>query len=123
MKEKGIIREKSFAFALRIVRLNKFLTQKNEYVLSRQVLRCGTSIGANVEEANGSRSKKEFAQKLGAAYKDANETKYWLSLLMDSGLVSAKEGESMIRDCDELLKMLGSAVKTLKSNVASQPKS
>ena len=123
MKEKGIIREKSFAFALRIVKLNRFLTQKNEYVLSRQVLRCGTSIGANVEEANGSRTKKEFAQKLGSAYKDANETKYWLTLLKDSGMISVKEGDSMIGDCDELLKMLGSALKTLKSSLAAQPKS
>jgi len=116
------MQQKSFAFAKRIVKLNKFLVGKNEFVLSRQVMRAGTSIGSNVEEANGSRTKKEFASKLGIAYKEANETKYWLSLLKDSGVITPKEGESMLADCEELLKIIGSAIRTLKASLKSEAK-
>ena len=120
MKQKSVIQDKSFDFAKRIVRLNKFLTNKNEFVLSRNVMRAGTSIGAYVEEANASQTKKVFAQKLALAYKEANETRYWLSLLKDSGLVGVKEGESMINDCDSLLKMIGSAVRTVRANLKTE---
>ncbi len=120
MKDKNIMQQKSFAFAKRIVKLNKFLVSRNEFVLSRQVLRAGTSIGSNVEEANGSRTKKEFASKLGIAYKEASETKYWLSLLKDSGVINPKEGDSIVTDCDELLKIIGSAIRTLKANLKAE---
>lgn len=77
----NIIRSKSYAFALRIIKLNKFLFEKREFVISKQLLRCGTSIGANVEESVGCISKKDFVNKMSIAYRESRETKYWLNLL------------------------------------------
>jgi four helix bundle protein len=111
----SIAREKSYAFALRIVKLYQYLVdKKKEYVLSKQILRSGTSIGANVEEAIGSHSKREFAAKISIAYKEARETHYWLRLLTDSEYLTVMESESVIADCEELLKIIGSTQKTLK---------
>ena len=87
MKKDNIIREKSFAFALKIIVLYKALTERKEYVLSKQLLRSGTSIGANVEEATAAQSAKDFVHKLSVASKEARETKYWLMLLQKSQLV------------------------------------
>ncbi len=104
----SIAREKSYTFALRIVKLYQYLlAKKKEYVLSKQILRSGTSIGANVEEAIGSHSKKEFAAKISIAYKEARETHYWLRLLTDSEYLLKKESETLIADCEESLKILG----------------
>ncbi len=116
MKENNVIQEKSFHFAERIVNLYRHLTVKEkEYVISKQVLRSGTSIGANVEESIGSTSIKDFQNKLSIAYKEARETRYWLKLLFSGKYINEKLFSSFINDVDELCKILGSIIKTLKS--------
>jgi four helix bundle protein len=115
MKEENIVREKSYAFALRIVKTYKYLAEeKKEYVLSKQLLRCGTSVGANIEEAIGGQSPKDFFAKLNVSYKEARETMYWLRLLKDSDILNEKESDSLMKDCDELLKIIGTIIKTMK---------
>lgn len=115
MKSGNVIQEKSYAFALRTVKLYQHLVErKKEFVLSRQVLRSGTSIGANVEEALGGQSGRDFLAKFNIAYKEARETHYWLRLLLDSGYLTDAEAASMIADCEELLKLSGSIIKTMK---------
>ena len=116
MKE-NIIQQKSFSFALRIIKLYKYLIEtKKEYILSKQLLRSGTSIGANIEEALGGQSKKDFISKLSIAYKEARETKYWLSLLRESKYMTQKELSSIFDDCEEILKIIGKIQKTSKEN-------
>jgi four helix bundle protein len=114
MKGDNIIREKSYLFALRIIKLNQFLSNKKEFVIAKQILRSGTSIGANVEEAIGSQSLKEFYSKMCLVYKEARETEYWLRLLRDSDIISVVQSESLIRDCQELIRITGRIQKTLK---------
>ena len=112
----NVIQDKSFAFAVRIVYLYKFLVpQKKEVVLSKQILRSGTSIGANTEEAIGAVSEKDFVNKLGIAYKEARETKYWLRLLQATDYISANEFESLLADCEEICKILASILSTIKN--------
>ena len=112
------LKTKSYAFALRIVKLYKHLVEeKKEYVLSKQVLRCGTSIGANVTEANRAQSKMDFVHKLSLALKEADETEYWLNLLRDGGFTGGSATSSLLADCLELQKMLTSSIKTAKQNV------
>jgi four helix bundle protein len=111
----NLIQEKSFAFALRIIKLYQFLVSKHEFVLSKQILRSGTSIGANIEEAIGSISSKDFAAKFSIVYKETRETHYWLRLLRDSKRLNDKQANSLIADCEELLRIIGSIQKTLKS--------
>lgn len=114
MKE-NIIQIKSYAFAVRIVKVYKYLCEeKKEYVLSKQLLRSGTSIGANIEEAIGGQSDKDFFAKLTIAYKEARETHYWIRLLTDTDYISKKENESLLFDINELLKIIGSIQKTLR---------
>jgi len=116
VKTDNVVQEKSYAFALRIIKLYKYLVEnKKEYVLAKQLLRCGTSIGANVEEAIGGQSKKDFTAKLAIAYKEARESEYWLRLLKDSGELDDKAADSVLSDCRELLKLIGSIQKTIKS--------
>lgn len=104
MKEGNVILDKSFAFAIRIVELNKYLVRElKEYELSKQVLRSGTSIGSNAEEAVGGVSKKDYANKLGISYKEARETKYWLRLLEATDYIEPKPAKSLIGDCEELI--------------------
>ncbi|MDD3544675.1 MAG: four helix bundle protein [Kiritimatiellae bacterium] len=106
---------KSYAFSIRIVKLFQWLcTQKNERVLSKQLLRCGTSIGANVHETGGAYSEKEFIVKLQIAYKEALETHFWIRLLHDTEYIDAATHESLLQDCDELLRLLSSSLKTLR---------
>lgn len=115
MKRENVIQDKSYAFAIRTVNLYRFLTdQKKEFVLSKQLLRSGTSIGANVEEGIGGQSEKDFYSKLNISYKEARETHYWLRLLRDTNYLSEEETKSMLGDCDELLKIIGSIIKTMK---------
>lgn len=115
MKE-NLILEKSFEFAVRIINLYKHLSFKlNEKILSKQILRSGTSIGANVEEAIGSISEKEFLMKLTIAYKEARETKYWLRLLKRTDFITEEEFKSLADDNDEILKILGSIQITLRN--------
>ena len=119
MKEDNPIQKKSYAFALRIVKLYRFLCEeKKEFVLSKQIVRSGTSVGPNVEEAIGGQSRKDFLSKMSIAYKEARETHYWLRLLRDSDILDAKHAESLIEDCEELLKLSGSIIRTTKARSA-----
>ena len=116
MKEDNVLRDKSYAFALRMVKTYRYLAdERHEYNLSKQLLRSGTSIGANVEEAVGGQSEKDFASKLAIAYKEARETHYWIRLLRDTEYLTPKQADSLLGDTDELLRILGTILKTLKS--------
>ncbi len=111
----NVVKEKSFAFAVRVVALYKFLTdEKKEYILSKQVLRSGTAIGALVREAEQAESKKDFVHKLAIALKEANETEYWLELLHKTEYLNAPEFLSIHNDVVELLKLLTSIIKSSK---------
>ena len=115
MKE-NIVQQKSFAFAIRIVELYKYLqSEKKEFVLSKQVLRSGTSIGANIEESIGGASEKDFLHKLTISYKEARETIYWLKLLHATQYISEKEFNSLHNDAQEICKILAKIQITLKS--------
>lgn len=109
--------EKSMAFSIRIVHLFQHLTeQKHEYVLSKQLLRSGTSIGANLREATFAQTKKEFISKAQIALKEAAETQYWLELLSQTDYLTPKEFDSISPDCNELVGLLVASIKTAKSN-------
>jgi four helix bundle protein len=111
----NVIEEKSFSYAVRIVKLYEFLTkEKREFVLSKQLLRSGTSIGANVSEAEQGQSTNDFLSKMNIALKEAAETEYWLRLLKHTDYLDEKQYESIYSDCEELKKILHSIVKTTK---------
>jgi four helix bundle protein len=112
----NIIVDKSFTFALRIIHLYKELVEKKEYILSKQVLRSGTSIGANVQEGTAAQSRRDFLSKMTIASKEARETQYWLQLLKASDLVKVDVTPYM-EDCNELVRILTSIVKTVGSSV------
>jgi len=113
MKRGNIVQEKWYAFALRMVRMYQHLTeQRKEFVLSKQVLRSGTSIGANVEEAVGGQTGRDFVARMTIAYKEARETHYWLRLLRDAGYLNETESVSILTDCEELLRLTASIIKT-----------
>ena len=117
MKE-SVLSEKSFSFALRIVNLYKhLLAEHKEYVLSKQVMRSGTSVGANIEEAKHAQSKVDFIHKLSIAQKEASETNYWIRLLQKSEFINEKLSLSLISDCDEVQRMLTASIKTSKANL------
>lgn len=116
-EKKSIIKDKSFAFAVRVIRLFQYLTEtKKEYVLSKQLLRSGTAIGALVREAQNAESIKDFIHKLGIAQKESDETIYWLELLKETEYINDKEFESINNEAIELLKMIRSAIITSKKN-------
>ena len=109
---------KSLAFAIRVVKLYKYLAEtKKEYVLSKQMLRAGTAIGALIREAEHGQSKADFLSKMNIALKEANETLYWLILLKETDYLNANEFNSVYADCEELVKMLASIVKTTKNKL------
>ena len=117
MKE-NIIQKKSYAFALRIIGLYKYLSgQKKEYVLSKQILRCGTSIGANVEEAIGGQSKKDFLNKISIAYKETRETAYWLKLLRDADYLTPHQFADICGGLEEIQKIIAKIQKTTKGRL------
>ncbi len=125
MKTDNIIAEKSFKFAVRIVEIHRHLiSDKREFVLARQLLRCGTSIGANVEEATGGHTPREFLSKMGIAYKEARETTYWLRLLKETNSLSETEADSLLIDANELCRILASILVTIRAklNLSSNPK-
>lgn len=109
----NVVVAKSKSFAIRSIKLYQYLTEtKKEYVLSKQMLRCGTSIGANVKEALRGQSRADFGAKLNISLKEASECEYWLELLYESDYISKDEYESIQRDCTELIKILTSIVKS-----------
>ena len=109
------IQEKSFRFAVRIINLYKYMqTEYKEYVLAKQLLRCGTSIGANVAESQQAQSRPDFISKLNIALKESYETEYWLRLLFETNYIKQDAFESIITDCRELEKLLISIIKTAK---------
>lgn len=115
MSERGITLNKSFEFATRIVKLYKYLCEnKKEYIISKQLLRCGTSIGANINEAQAAQTKKDFIAKMSIASKEARETKYWIDLLIATDYLSKddKHTKSLFLETEELIKLLTSIVKT-----------
>ena len=117
MKVDNQVQIKSYDFALRIVKLYIYLSEKKkEYVLSKQILKSGTSIGANVEEALGAQSKPDFIYKLAIAYKEARETHYWIRILRDSKYITEKQATSILKDIDEILKIIAKIQITLKKN-------
>ena len=117
MKNENVIVEKSKAFALRIIKMYQFIVkEEKEFVLSKQALRSGTSIGANVKEAIRGQSKPDFYAKMNIALKEASETEYWLELLHESGYIEEQAFQSIYDDCQELIRILVSITKTQKFN-------
>lgn len=117
MKPDSILYRKAFSFAIRIVEGHRYLNEhKREYTLAKQVLRSGTSIGANIAEANGAISPADFTAKLSIAYKEVLETKYWLCLLKETKYLDQNVFDSLHSEADELAKMLFSAIRTNRSN-------
>lgn len=112
----SVIMDKSKKFALRIVKLYKYLNeQKHEHVLSKQLLRCGTSIGANAKECAFAQSKADFTAKIFIAQKECAETEYWLELLYESEYINKSEFDSIYEDCQELMRLIVASTKTLQS--------
>lgn len=113
----NVIKTKSYSFAIRIVKAYKFLsTEQKEFVLSKQLLRSGTAVGALIRESEHAESKADFIHKMSIALKEANETEYWLLLLHDTDYLDKKSFESIVSDCQELIKLLVSIIKTAKKN-------
>ncbi len=118
MKE-NIILVKSMDFAVRIVNLYKYLCdEKREFILSKQLLRSGTSIGANIHEASNGQSKRDFLTKTYISIKEASETEYWINLLIKTDYLSKEQGESILTDCIELKKILTSIIKSTKESLS-----
>jgi four helix bundle protein len=115
MTSESPLRIKSYSFALRIINLYKHLDEKREFVLSKQILRSGTAIGASISEAKFGQSKADFIHKMSISLKEANETDYWLNLLKDGGWIDEKLFMSLSKDVNEIISMLVSTVKTLKA--------
>jgi len=113
-EKRNVLADKSYQFALKIVFLCKKLDSQKEYILSRQLLKCGTSIGANVAEANGAISNADFSAKISIAYKESLETKYWLKLLNDSDSIDENEFAELFKLADELSKILYSILKSTR---------
>ncbi|MFB0971469.1 MAG: four helix bundle protein [Neofamilia sp.] len=116
MQENSIVYEKAFKFSVRIVGLFQFLQERNEYVMSKQILRSGTSVGANIKEAIYAQTKKDFAYKMNIALKESAETEYWLELLRETDFISEKMFKSLNDDNSEIIRILISSVKTASKN-------
>lgn len=113
----NIIKEKSFSFAVKIVRLSQDLVEKKQFVLAKQILRSGTSVGALIREGEHAQSKLDFIHKLSIAQKEINETLYWLELLKATDYLTSEEFTSLNNDAVEIIKLLTSIIKTAKSNL------
>ena len=117
MKDSNPVVQKSKAFAIRIIRLYQHLTaEKKEFILSKQVLRSGTSIGANVRESIRAQSTADFLAKMQISLKEADETQYWLELLKETDYISEKAADSLIADCEEIIRLIAAIVKSSKEN-------
>ena len=122
METENVIVKKSKAFALRIIKMCKYLcVEKNEFVMSKQILRSGTSIGANIREGSRGQSRPDFVAKMCIAQKEAEETSYWLELLYESGYINKRIFESMYRDNLELIRILSSIIITSRHNLKVKP--
>ena len=110
--EKSLVYQKAYAFSLEVVKVYRLLQEAREYDLSRQLLRCGTSIGANLAEANGAISKADFSAKVSVSYKETLETKYWLSLLHDCGLLQEAGFRQLYQQADEISRMCFAILKS-----------
>ena len=116
-KENNIIVAKSYAFAIRCINLYKYLCEENnDYTIGKQLMRSGTSIGANVKEAIRGYTKADFTSKMSISLKEASETEYWIELLRDANYISEKQASSMLADCTELIKLLMTIIKTSQKN-------
>jgi four helix bundle protein len=115
MKSENIIQIKSYQFALDIIKIAQLLKKETHFEISSQLLRSGTSIGANVEEAIGAQSRRDFTAKLSISYKEARESHYWLRLIKDAGFLNADTSLILITRCEEILKIIGSIQKTIRS--------
>jgi len=113
----NVIEKKSYAFAINVVNAYKKLESRSEYVLSKQLLRSGTNIGANVMEGLRAQSRKDFISKMNIALKEANESEYWIRLLMDTGYLSKQEDKSLLDECKEVCRILSSIVRTANNNL------
>ncbi len=117
LSERSLVYDKAYKFAIRVVNAYRYLTQtKQEWILSKQLIRSGTSIGSNIAEANGSISQADFSAKISIAYKECLETKYWLSLLKDTGYLDEQAFDSIYKDADEIGKILFAILKTTRIN-------
>ncbi|AQX10562.1 four helix bundle protein [Elizabethkingia ursingii] len=118
MKEDNIVKQKSFDFAVRIIKLYQYLSSdKKEFILSKQILRSGTSVGAMIRESEHAQSKSDFIHKLSIAQKEINETIYWLELFQATDYLSTQEFESINEDAVEIIKLITSIIKTTKNNI------
>jgi len=116
-RENSVLHIKSYKFAVRIVNLSLYIQkEKKEYILNKQIIRCGTAIGALVRESEFAQSNADFVSKLSIALKEANETDYWLAILKDTEFIDEKSYNSLTADCDELIALLVSSIKTAKNN-------
>jgi four helix bundle protein len=117
IQKENIVQKKSFDFAIRVVNSVKYLqTHHKEFVMTKQLLKSGTSIGANIEEALGGQSRKDFIAKLSISYKEARETRYWIKLLFATDYLTEEMNQSLMVDINELTKLLVSIIKTTKNN-------
>ena len=118
MKTDNIIQIKTFSFAVRVIKVCRFLSEeKKEYCLSKQLIRSATSIGANIEEAIGGQSDKDFLSKISISYKEARETAYWIRLLEASGYLTTTDSQSLLQDLDEICRILGKIKITLQKRI------
>lgn len=117
MEKPNIIKEKTYQFAIDIIQLYKKMQYQNEYVISRQIVRSGTSIGANVEEATAAQSKKDFVAKMSISSKEARETNYWLRLIRDTSIVDSGDLAELLKKSEEIIKILTSIIKTAQKNI------
>ena len=123
MARQSIVGDKSLAFAKRIAKLYRFLVdKKKETIMSKQILRSGTSIGANIREGLFAQSRKDFISKMNIALKEAGETDYWIEILYSADYLTEMEYKSLKNDNDELIKLLSSIIKTTKENTPKSPK-
>jgi four helix bundle protein len=122
MKTESIVAGTAYSFALEIIKLYKYLIKKKEFVLSKQLLRSGTSIGANINEALSAQSKRDFIHKLSISLKEARETSYWLSLLQDSEFIDKMDYDKLFERCNEIISILSSIIITTKEKYFSTSK-
>ena len=119
MKE-NLIQEKTFLFAKNIISIFKILKSEREYIISKQLIRSGTSIGALIEETIGAESTKDFLHKISIAYKEARETKYWLRLLLETDMINKEIGGQLLFDIEEIIRIIGSIQKTTKAKLEAE---